>query len=295
MSTHNIPKIIAGLLLTTALSTMADDLRGHTPPQVSLLREFRPIGGVGNNKDSRLNAIPGRPEIALAPLNYIPGKVLPGPNPRTISNVISGGTGTNGVNSETTDPVASAWVYVFGQFLDHDLGLEATPLTNTEIDIHLPDHDPNPLIKDGTVIPMNRATRDPGTNTIINTTAGYLDLSQLYGSDTATATALRNADGTLKTSYNGTALPLAGSPPKQYFVSGDPRVMENPELTATTILFMREHNFWVRTLRTQHPNWSGDQLYHMAKEITTGEYQNIVYKEFLPLSDRPDPGSLLGL
>ena len=58
--------------------------------------------------------------------------------------------------------------------------------------------------------------------------------------------------------------------------------MENPELTALTTLFMREHNFWVATLKNQHPNWSGDQLYDMAKAITTAEYQNIVYTEYLP-------------
>ena len=131
------------------------------------------------------------------------------------------------------------------------------------------------------IIDLYRATRDKTTNTIINTTAGYLDLSQLYGSDETTAASLRRPDGTLKTSYNGTALPLRivnGS----ILYSGDPRVMENPELTAVTILFMREHNFWVRILKNQHPNWSGDQLYNMAKEINTAEYQNIVYKEFLP-------------
>src|SRR5262249_18058720 len=67
------------------------------------------------------------------------------------------------------------------------------------------------------------------------------------------------------------------------FVTGDPRVMENPELTALTILFMREHNFWVGRLQTQHPDWTGDQLYSMAKAITTAEDQNIVYTEYLPV------------
>jgi len=90
---------------------------------------------------------------------------------------------------------------------------------------------------------------------------------------------LRKADGTLKTSYGGTALPILNG----FFVTGDPRVMENPELTATTILFMREHNFWIGILKSQHPNWRGDQLYNMAKAINTAEYQNIIYKEFLPV------------
>jgi Animal haem peroxidase len=59
--------------------------------------------------------------------------------------------------------------------------------------------------------------------------------------------------------------------------------MENPELTAVTILFMREHNLWVGKLKAQHPSWTGAQRYDMAKAITTAEYQNIIYTEYLPL------------
>ena len=125
---------------------------------------------------------------------------------------------------------------------------------------------------DADVIAMTRDTRSPLTNTIINTVAGYLDLSQLYDSTVAIAASLRNADGTSRSSDNGQALPVVND----NFVTGDPRVMENPELTALRILFMREHNFWVGTLKAQHPNWTGDQLYNMAKAITTAEYQNIV-------------------
>jgi peroxidase len=137
---------------------------------------------------------------------------------------------------------------------------------------------------------MTRATRSPQTNTIINTVAGYLDLSQLYGSTPDIASSLRSADGTLQTSDNGRALPVVNDA----FVTGDPRVMENPELTAVTILFMREHNFWVGTLKAQHPDWTGDQLYNMAKAVTTAEYQNIVYKEYLPLLIGPVLGPYRG-
>ena len=126
---------------------------------------------------------------------------------------------------------------------------------------------------------MNRDVRSPFTNTIINTTAGYLDLSQLYGSDATVASSLRNSDGTLKSSGNGRYLPVNGA----NFITGDPRVMENPELSAVTTLFMREHNYWVAKLKAVHPGWSGDQDYQMAKAITTAEYQNIVYNEYLPV------------
>lgn len=250
--------------------------------QSTLLREFRPIGGSGNNlQNPALNAVPGAPELALARLNFAPGTtdgLISGPNPRTISNVISGGTGANGVNAQTTDPQASAWLYVFGQFVDHDLDLEDTPPTNPAINITIPPNDPT---FKGTSVAMNRDTRSPSTNTIVNTTAGYLDLSQLYGSTAAVAASLRNPDGTLQSSNNGQHLPVSAD--GSSYVTGDPRVMENPELTAATTLFMREHNFWVAQLKAAHPFWTGDQLFNMAKAITTAEYQNIVYKEFLPI------------
>ncbi|MBV9578048.1 MAG: peroxidase [Chloroflexi bacterium] len=250
-------------------------------PPVTLLNEFRPIGGVNNNLTGQSpNATPNSPELALAPLNFAPGPndgLVDGPNPRTISNVIAGGTGAQGQNGATTDPGASAWLYVFGQFVDHDLDLESNSPSGTPINITVPVGDP--VFPNGSVIDMTRDDRNPTTNTIINTTAGYLDLSQLYGSTTAVATSLRNPDGTLTSSHNGQYLPISGS----NFVTGDPRVMENPELTAVTTLFMREHNYWVATLKAQNPSWSGDQLYNMARAITTAEYENIIYTEYLPL------------
>jgi peroxidase len=281
---------VSCLLSFAVLSATAADLRGRGSPSVSLLREFRPIGGTGNNLHGP-NPLPGTPELALAPLNFARGTrdgLVNGPNARIISNVISGGTGAKGQNGQTTDTVVSAWLYVFGQFLDHDIDLEETPLTSAPINISVLPGDP--LYPKVTSIAMTRDTRSPVTNTIINTVAGYLDLSQLYGSTVPIAASLRNPDGTLKSSDNGLALPVVNDT----FVTGDPRVMENPELTVLTILFMREHNFWVKTLKAQNPHWTGDQLYNMAKAITTAEYQNIVYTEFLPVLIGPVLGPYRG-
>lgn len=275
---RSIAEAAVSLLIFASPSALAGGMPGWT---VSLLNEFRLIGGTGNNLvHPNLNVPPGSAEIALTPLNFAPGTsddLVEGPNPRTISNVIAGGTGANGQNGQTTDPVASAWLYVFGQFVDHDLDLEDTPTTTAAINITIPSGDP--FFPQGTNIAMTRDLRNPQTNTIINTVAGYLDLSQLYGSTAEVAASLRNADGTLITSDNGQALPVVNDA----FVSGDPRVMENPELTAITILFMREHNFWAGVLKAQHPDWTGDQYYNMARSITTAEYQNIIYTEYLPL------------
>ena len=251
------------------------------PPRIALLPEFRPIGATGNNlANPALEPVPGSAELAIAPLNFAPGTddgLINGPNARTISNVICGGTGANGQNAQSTDPVASAWLYVFGQFVDHDVDLEDTPEDTPDISVIDPTGDP--VFTAGTEIAMTRDLRDPATNTIIITVAGYLDFSQLYGSDPLTAARLRNRDVTLVSSDNGLALPVVDDE----FVTGDVRVMENPELTALTTLFMREHNYWVARLGASNPTWTGDQLYNMAKAITTAEYQNIVYKEYVPL------------
>jgi peroxidase len=186
----DIRKTVAGFFLFAAVAATANDLQAVGIPLVSPLKEYRPIGAGGNNlTNPQLDPRPGTPEVALTPLNFADQNDPPvsGPNPRTLSNLISGGTGANGQDSQTTDPTASAWVYVFGQFLDHDIDLEATPLTNAVYNIYVPPENnptfpnggPNPFYHKAGSIAMNRSTRSPRTNTIINTTAGYLDLSQL--------------------------------------------------------------------------------------------------------------------
>jgi hypothetical protein len=268
---------VLGLLLAAVVAPVAAQ---EVVPRVPL-KEFRPFGGAVNNvKHPILSAVPGNAELALTPLNFAPGTrdgMVSGPNPRLISNTISGRSdAVNGSYAQITDPVLSAWLYVFGQFVDHDLELESTPLTNAPINIVVPEGDPQ--YPAGTTIAMTRATRSSATNTIINTVSSYLNLSQLYGQTAAVATSLENRDGTLKSTGRGRYLPIV----KGYFVSGDPRVTENPELTATTTLFMREHNFWVATLRRRNPGWSAARLFGMAREITTAEYQNIIYTGYLP-------------
>ncbi len=268
----------------------ADRAVPHLHP-VALLPEFRPIGAAGNNRlRPWLDPLPGKAQLCFAPMRFKAGTkngLADGPNPRTVSNVIAGGVGSGGDDAQTTDPRASAWLYVFGQFVDHDISLESNTPDGERIDIAIPPGDP---VFDGPVIKMTRDQRDARTNTIINKVGGFLDLSQLYGSTVAMAAALRNDDGSMKSSHGGSSLQIVDS----RFIAGDARVNENPELAAVTILFMREHNYWVNQLRMQQPGWSGDQLYGMARAITTAEYQNIIYEEFLPLLVGPAVGAWRG-
>lgn len=280
---------IAAALFLLVFAVM---LAGRAQVPSGLVREFRPIGGAGNNlQHPEFNAVPGSAELAIAPLRFAdPVRLdpMPGPNARVVSNIMAGGASAGGDDSSATDTVASAWLYVFGQFVDHDLGLETSSPSGARIDIAVPAGDP--AFPQGGVIRMTRDVRSATTGTVINTTAGYLDLSQLYGSTTAIAAGLRAADGRLKTSYNGEALQVING----RFVAGDPRVDENPEISMVTILFMREHNYWVAELKRLHPDWSGNQLYDMARAITTAEYQNIIYTEYLPLLIGPVLGPYPG-
>ncbi len=262
----------------------------HTPR--GDVREFRPIGGIDNNlRNPDFNATPGSPELTIAPLRFADPVTLgpsAGPNPRTISNIIAGGRSANGADAQSLDPVASAWLYAFGQFVDHDLSLETSSPDGPRIDIEVRPGDP--VFPQGGLIKMRRDLKHPLTHTVINTIAGYLDLSQLYGSTPAMAASLRARDGKMKTSHGGRALQIIDG----RFVAGDKRVNENPTVAMTTTLFMREHNYWVDELAGLHPEWSGNLLYEMARAITTAEYQNIIYTEYLPVLIGPALGPYRG-
>jgi Animal haem peroxidase len=226
---------------------------------------FRPIGGSDLPAETT--------EIRIAPADFTTTPIGADPNPRTISDNIAT---FGGLGDTQADETNSAWLYVFGQFVDHDLDKEALdPAINRDVI--------DPIT--GAVIPLGGSAGPDAVNTV----AGYLDLSQVYGSDAATAASLRNADGTMKTGPGGSVPIVDGQ-----FVSGDVRVGENPELTAVTSLFVREHNFWVGQLALAHPDWTGDQLYDTARAITTAEYQHIVFEEFLPSLIGSDLGPYRG-
>ena len=250
---------------------------------------FRTIDGSQNNlAQPELNAA-GTDFTRVGLAHFADGVSTPVsepdvPNPREISNIVVAG----GPDPEDGNPDGlSDMMYVWGQFLDHDLDLMKQDPTKP-IDVIAPADDPN---FPNATIPVSRVVTDPTTGTsaenpltAINHITGWLDASQVYGSDAATAASLRMADGHMKTSVGGN-LPIG---PDGMFMAGDVRVAENPDLTAMHTLFVREHNLQVDQLHQQHPNWTGEQLYQNAKAIVTAEIANITYNEFLPHLLGPD-------
>ena len=262
------------------------------------------IDGTGNNlANSKLGAA-GSDEVRIAPARFAPGTTgtapgttdtapgttdtpVAGPNPRVISNTIFAN------DQEPDDPAGrSAYTYAFGQFIDHDLDLNPnqTPAADgsNTLKIVIPPGDA--FFTPGTTINILRGQVDPKNGNAIDADTSFLDLSQVYGSDAATAAGLRNADGTMKTQNGG--LPIG---PDGQFMGGDVRVAENPDLTSIDVLFVREHNYWVAKLHAEEPALSGDQLYARARAITTAEYQNIIYSGYLPsLLGSAAPGAYTG-
>ena len=282
----------------------------HSPTPQSA--GYRSPDGSGNNLADPNWGQAGTDLLRLAPVGYADGISAPSlpqdQSARAISNILNNQADPKAPSQDlnTVDQQSlSRFGYAFGQFLDHDL--DFTPAGGASFPIPVAPGDPigpSPL-------PFTRSQFDPTTGTDdprqqINAVTSFLDLSQVYGSDAATADALRtHVDGQLKTSPGGmlpydnanyftapqlTALnqsvggmenqgPL---PTADLFATGDTRGNENVELMALQTLFVRNHNRIASELRKGHPGWSDEQLYQEARKINIAEYQSIIYNEWMP-------------
>ena len=239
---------------------------------------YRSFNGSGNNLSRpQLNAA-GTDFTRIGTAHFADGisSLEPGPNPRTISNIVVGQGDAAVANQEGL----SGMMYAWGQFLDHDIDLAASDGV-TRIDVTIPEGDPN--FPAGSLINITRAITDPLTGhdrahpaTAVNQISAWIDGSMIYGSSDALAASLRTADGHMW-SPGGNLPEVNGA-----WAAGDVRAAENPSLTALQILFVREHNFQVDRLERDHPSWNGDQLYDQARAIVGAEIQHITYDEFLP-------------
>jgi len=271
-------------------------------------QSYRTIDGTFNNLENPRWGAAGDNLRRLSGNGYADGISAPGgvdrPNPREVSNVIFAQDGL------INDPLnLSDFCWVFGQFIDHDIGL--TPDGPEPMLIEVPTGDPwfDPTASGQAVIPMQRNLFDRATGMgpdnprqHPNIITAFVDASSVYGSDEDAAAWLRTfAGGKLKISsgnmlpYNTTTgefgAPIDPDAPhmdnpvgltEKVFVAGDARANENPLLLSFHTLFVREHNRLCDELALEHPDWSDEQLYQHARKLLGGILQSIVYNEWLP-------------
>src|SRR5205823_2065983 len=220
------------------------------------------------------------------------------PSARAVSNAIA----TADPAGTTNNRNLSAFVYAWGQFIDHDIDLtqSATPADAFNISVPTGDAFFDPTGTGTQLIYLNRSQYDPTTGTSTdnprqqtNSITAWIDGSMIYGSDTARAAALRTfTGGQLKTSagnllpFNTDLLPNANDAhlvnDDQLFLAGDVRANENIELTSLQTLFVREHNRIAAALAARNPMLTDEQLYQQARQQVIAEIQAITYNEFLP-------------
>ena len=290
----------------------------------SMAMPFRTVDGTGNNLVDDTRGSAGTTLLRTTPNAYADGSseprggstsVLPGA--RAISNAVAAQSGPV-VNRRG----ASDWLWQWGQFLDHDLGLTETSHNNDAFAIPVPMGDAlfDPMMSGTQQIPLQRSLYEidsAGVRQQTNEITAYIDASQVYGSDPARAAALRGSGGTLRMTLGGNGEVLLGqnsggyanaemgpTPASEYFLAGDVRANEQIGLTAAHTLFAREHNRLVdelnariaagdTTLAAERDTAISDAnngianhddfIFEAARKIVGAQVQKITYTEFLPV------------
>jgi hypothetical protein len=239
--------------------------------------EFRTIDGTCNNLDKPEWGSAGSELLRGSEYDYGTDNSLAGSDrqsPRIVSNIVASQEG-----DVLNKYHASDFIWQWGQFLDHDIDLtpSATPIESVPI----------PVENDDTFEEDIRFSRSMHNNgdprEQINAITAFIDASNVYGSDSSTATMLRVPDSyLLKTEYDedlGDLLPEYGV----FFMAGDVRANEQIGLTAMHTLFVREHNRVAEDIAEKHPEITDDEvIFQIARKVVGAEMQVITYNEFLP-------------
>lgn len=273
-----------------------------------VLGAVRTLDGRDNNERLPAAGQAGTAYLRIAPVSYPDGRgaIVPGPSPRYLSNRIFADNGQN-IFSERD---LSQWVWVWGQFLDHDIGLrDATP--GEPAPIPYDTRDPLEKFRNGSgSMSFTRTPAAPGTGTgstpreQLNQISAFIDGSTVYGLSPTRLDWLREGpvdgdptnnkarlllpDGFLPRAAdrgNAVAAPLTDldgqlrGRPQQARIAGDVRANENTPLTLVQTLFAREHNRIVDELPAALPE---QEKFEIARKVVGAEIQFITYTEFLP-------------
>jgi hypothetical protein len=264
--------------------------------------DFASVDGSGHNLLHTDWGKAGTDFLRKSPAAYTDGISSPAganrPSARAVSNAIA----AQSPDTPTNDRYMSAFVYAWGQFIDHDLDLTnaASPAESFNVAVPTGDLYFDPSGTGTQVIPLSRSKYDPATGKRasnprqqVNDITTWLDASMVYGSDATTAASLRTFTGGRMKTSSGNLLPIdavSGQP-----MAGDIRAAENPDLQSLQVLFLREHNNFAAQIAKQNPKLGDEQIYQMARQTVAEEIQAITFNEFLPALLGPAaPGAYRG-
>ncbi|HEX6569577.1 MAG TPA: peroxidase family protein, partial [Acidimicrobiales bacterium] len=285
---------------------MTRDVTARRPHWRSGGLPIQSLDGTGNNRRHPGWGAAGGHYARVAPANYADGlcEPVPGPDARYVSNRIFNDTHQNLFSERGV----TQWVFAWGQFVDHTIGLRDA--AGTEANIPFDGDDPLEEFTN-TVghISFTRSAAAPGTGVDspreqVNTVSSYVDAWAVYGGSEERLEWLRQGpvDGDLSNNSAYLLLPDGHLPrrdargdasaapemqvdgmlrarPQRAAVAGDVRANENIALQATQTLFAREHNRIVSLL----PDRLGEeQKFQIARRVVIAEQQYITYNEFLP-------------
>lgn len=301
--------VLAGVVIALPVGA-APGNPGSGDELTDLLASGPALDGRGNNTQHPMWGAAGTPYLRVAKADYSDGKgsMPTTPSPRYISNRVFNDVGQN-LFSEND---ASQWVWIWGQFIDHDIGLE--DFTDGE-DAPIKWDPSDPLERFKNTYGKIRFTRTPaapGTGTSkanprqqLNQITSFIDASQIYGSSPLRLDWMREGPVDGDPTNNSAKLllpngflpragdrdaqtaapvmepdgPLQGQPDK-IRIAGDFRANENTPLTLLQTLFAREHNRIVDSLASS--GLSEQEKFEAARRLVAAEIQFITYNEFLP-------------
>ncbi len=301
--TGDAPRTISGQPAATLAST--DSNAGTGDLLADIVENARTLDGSGNNLDDPALGRAGENYTRVAEANYADGvgEMVEGPSERYLSNRIFNDSNQN-IFSENG---VTHWSFVWGQFLDHTIGLREVGDEDLMIGF-----DPTDPLEDFTNdlggLATTRSAVADGTGTDsareqVNTISSYIDAWAVYGGSeerldwmregivdgdpTNNNATLVNDDGYLPTAAarDGIESPetdLMGrlfADPESAVIAGDVRVNENIGLTAAHTLFLREHN---RIVDELPDNLDEETKFQIARRVVGAIQQYITYNEFLP-------------
>jgi tetratricopeptide (TPR) repeat protein len=254
-------------------------------PAPRAVHQFRTANGSWNNPDDPMEGAAGTRfgrNVNAAAIRPETGEALLRPNPRYLSlELLSRGNSMKEV--PFLNLLAASWI----QFQVHDWVSHGENLVWPNVhEIPLPDTDPARHLYRQTRMfvgktqpdPTRTGAGEPAPVTFINEVTHWWDGSQVYGSDWHTLKRLRRGeDGKLGLGADG-LLP-AGRKGIE-----DTGFVRNwwIGLTMFHTLFAREHNAICDRLKSRHPHWEDDRLFHTARLINAAVMAKIHTVEWTP-------------